>query len=268
MKWSVLIAAILVMASMELPGQNMADKPPVPLFIQVDHLGNLYELESSHTLKKYNPEGEFLSQYSHPDYLDLNQVDVKDPYKITLFYPDQQKIVILDKELNYLSELDLGRLNERYIQLCCRTVDGLFCLFDQNQQQILLIDDDVQLRSESFPLYQEGLDDFRPLGLHASHERIVLTGAEGVVVLFDHLGNYDRKLDLENYESIQLIKDRLLIFRSGGVRIYNFSSFDESTLFEGHIGDLEAFKLDPNRSELQIIDRVAPFGLIKSIKIP
>jgi hypothetical protein len=268
LKCSVLLAIAFLMAGRGMEAQKVADDLLNPLFIQVDRLGNMYEVASSHILKKYNADGEYLSQYSHPDYLDFNQVDVRDPYKITLFFKDQQKIVILDNALNYLSEIDLSVLEDRYIQLLCRTVDGLFCLFDQNQQQVLLVDDNLQQQSESFPLYQEGIEEFTPLSLLAGQNRIVLAGEEGLLVLFDHLGNFERTLLLEKFEGIQLINDRLLIFRSNTILVYNFFSFEESLLYEGTEDQLTAFKLDPKRNELQVIGREAPFTFIKSIKIP
>src|SRR5215471_5359097 len=76
----------------------------------VDNLGNVYMINQNGQLKKTGPAGDSLAIYNDiTHYGKISYVDVTNPLKVLLYYQDFGTVVILDRFLNKVSDIDLRK---------------------------------------------------------------------------------------------------------------------------------------------------------------
>ena len=164
--------------------------------VHMDKLENLYRVDNQVSLLKYNKDGIKLFEYSNPSFSGIYGVDVSDPYKVLLFYRDQQKVVFLDNTLSEISISDLTHSVNSYFSCLSRSIEGDLWAYEINSQKLLKLSEDMEILEESFPLYQEGISGFSPESIGVGIENVILGDSDSGVLLFDHLGNYQKKLPL------------------------------------------------------------------------
>src|SRR5206468_842074 len=107
MRLLTLLCSLLTVSSFTTNDYNLIKSIPLHAsFFTTDNLGNAYVVENNE-LKKYDPSGKLLSNYSEKNLGTLKFVDVGNPLKIILFYPDFQQINILDSKLLLESTIQL-----------------------------------------------------------------------------------------------------------------------------------------------------------------
>src|SRR6185312_10613530 len=82
-----------------------------------DNLGELYIINTDNQLKKYNEKGDSLGVFNQVSkYGKLSYVEAQNPWKVILFYKNYSTIVLLDKFLNVLGNINLRRQNIFQVQ--------------------------------------------------------------------------------------------------------------------------------------------------------
>jgi hypothetical protein len=229
--WTRLSVGFLVFLLSCKPGTRIQQDPGGTEILR-DKLGQFYELADDSTVRKYGKNGQLQYEYRDQDLLSNPSIDVRDPYKISLFYQGQQKLVLLDNTLNPLSVMDLSGLEDAYISLVCRSEDGNFWLFDANGQKLILVDENLLALRESFPLYQEGIGAFTPRFMDVGLESILLGDPDSGILLFDHLGNFRRQFRIQGFLEVRLIGERIILVREEGVFAYDPIHFEPIRLVD------------------------------------
>src|SRR4051812_47061664 len=70
--------------------------------IAIDNFGNFYSA-SNNSVLKFSPEGNFLYRYEEFRYGKIGMIDVTNPLKMMVFYPDFMTVVLVDKFLSPLT---------------------------------------------------------------------------------------------------------------------------------------------------------------------
>jgi hypothetical protein len=223
--------------------------------IQVDYRGNFYSVEGTRQLRKYNSEGQLLYEYTHPEYAGISDVDVSDPHKVVLFYKDQQKAVILDRSLAFLSVLDLNRLEKSYAVLFRRSEEEFYWLFDINAQKLISVDEDLTVLNEGFPLYQEGIQNFYPEMIGVGLEWIVLGDPDQGILIFDHFATYRKKIPIKGFESLLTFQEGIYFSVGGKSYFYNPAEFEPRELIKKESSVDSYYAWDLVRQKLQFIDK-------------
>lgn len=234
----------------------------------MDNLGQLYELMDEDVIRKYAKNGHIQYEYRHPELLSITSIDVTDPYKIGVFYRDQQEILLLDNTLNPLSTLQLKSLENTNFTAFSRSMEGDFWLYESNQQKLFRIDNGLNVLAESFPLYQEGIDHFSPIAFEISQNRLVVGDTNGTVLVFDHLANYLNRLDLPPFLNFHLIDNRLLLIRNDGVYLYDFESFETIPIAIEIRQEIRTWAIDHQNEEIIFYVGKDPLNEYMRVRIP
>lgn len=216
--------------------KNQGDKPVLMentyTFFQMDQLGHFYRVDNYSTLVKFDLGGRELFDFSRRDLGKITSVDVSDPYKTLVFYRDQQQLVVLDNTLYVLAMMDLSQLEGKYIQQAATSEDGHYWLFDLYGQVLLKIDSNLHIIEESFPLYQEGIDDYKPENLSVQNGSLLVGDPYKGILLFDHFGTYKKHIPIYNF-SFAILIDQFIYYVKGKDLIrYDLDLFDEQVLFD------------------------------------
>lgn len=216
----------------------------------MDKLENLYRVDDQVSLLKYDKNGIKLFEYSNPSFSGIYGVDVSDPYKVLLFYRDQQKVVFLDNTLSEISISDLTHSGNSYFSCLSRSIEGDLWAYEINSQKLLKLNEDMEILDESFPLYQEGLSNFSPDFIGVSMEDMVLGDPDSGVLLFDHFGNYQKKLPIVSFSMLKNLGTSLLYYKEQIFYQYDKAIFEEKALTENRDYATILFAIDEVNTQI------------------
>ncbi len=146
---------------------------------QVDNLGNLYLLTQRNQLRKYTPVGDSVGVFNDVvRYGRLRTMDVSNPMRMLLFYPDFGKILLLDRMLKPIDEIDLRRLSMMQVSAVATSYDNHCWIYDDQDARLRKLDAQGRILLES--------PDLRMLMDDVPHP-VFLSDQQGIVSMYDPL---------------------------------------------------------------------------------
>lgn len=172
----------------------------------VDNLGELYIINTDNQLKKYNEKGDSVGVFNQvTKYGKLSYVEAQNPWKAILFYQDYSTIVLLDKYLNVLTNINLRKQNIFKVRAVTTSYDNNIWLYDEQENKLKKIDDtgnkifesvDFRLLFDSVPSPQKIIDD---------DGFVYLYDPEKGLYIFDYYGSFKSKLLFLNWTDVTVI---------------------------------------------------------------
>ncbi len=186
-------------------------------FIGADELGNLFFMENQ---VFYRKSGQRIFSFSNIDLGAITAVDVGNPFKILLFYRDFNSVIILDNNLNELSErLDFTGETQ---------FNNVLFVGNSSQNNIWLYADDNKLHLYNYETLSEELqtqattfyeDDFQALGL-VSTFKLAWIQSETEALEFNEYGNYVRTYPISGVEQIFPFQKGILVLKDGSFEYF------------------------------------------------
>ncbi len=113
--------------------------------IYSDNFDNLYVL-SENIIIKYNREGKETATFHPENGEEITSVDVRNPFKISLFFNSTNKIVLLDNKLTQISDdIYLDKAGIVGDALICNATIGGFWVYDNSNTKLLKLKTDFSL---------------------------------------------------------------------------------------------------------------------------
>src|ERR1700690_540378 len=135
----------------------------------VDNLGELYIINTDNQLKKYDEKGDSIGVFNKvTTYGNLSYVEAQNPWKSILFYKNYSTIVLLDKYLNVISDINLRNQDIFQVNAVTTSYDNNIWLYDEQENKLKKIDDsgneifetiDFRLLFDSVPSPQKIIDN-------------------------------------------------------------------------------------------------------------
>ncbi|CAN5290771.1 hypothetical protein BH20BAC1_BH20BAC1_19920 [soil metagenome] len=149
----------------------------------VNNLGELFIINTNNQLKKYNEKGDSIGVFNLvTKYGKLTYVEAQNPWKTILFYEQYATILLLDKYLNVLTNINLRNQNIFKVKAVTISYDNNIWLFDEQENKLKKIDDSGKELFAS--------NDFRNI-FDTVPTPVKITDADGYVYLYDpQLGLY------------------------------------------------------------------------------
>ena len=186
-------------------------------FIGADELGNLFYMENQ---VFYRKSGQRIFSFSNVDLGAITTVDVGNPFKILLLYRDFNSVIILDNNLNELSQrLDFTEETQ---------FNNVLFVGNSSQNNIWLYADDNKLHLYNYETLSEELqtqamtfyeDDFTAQGLASTFKRAWIQ-SETEALEFNEYGNYVRTYPIAGAEEIFPFQKGILVLKEGTFEYY------------------------------------------------
>ncbi len=189
---------------------------PISSF-SVDNLGELYLINIDNQLKKYNANGDSIGVFNQvTKFGKLSYVEAQNPWKTILFYKNFSTIVLLDKYLNVLGNINLRNNNIFSVKAVTNSYDNNIWLFDEQENKLKKIDDNgkVLLETVDFRLLFDAAPN--PLKIVDRDGFVYLYDPEKGIYLFDYYGSFKSKINFLNWTDFDVI----------GKNIYGFDSIN------------------------------------------
>ncbi|MEP7253067.1 MAG: hypothetical protein ABI683_11830 [Ginsengibacter sp.] len=172
----------------------------------VDNLGELYIINTDNQLKKYNEKGDSIGVFNQvTKYGKLSYVEAQNPWKAILYYQEYSTIVLLDKYLNVLTNINLRKQNIFKVKAVTTSYDNNIWLYDELENKLKKIDDtgnklfeSVDFRNlfDSVPTPQKIIDN---------DGFVYLYDPEKGLYIFDYYGSFKGRLSFLNWKDITVI---------------------------------------------------------------
>ncbi|MBK9454082.1 MAG: hypothetical protein IPO24_00165 [Bacteroidetes bacterium] len=194
MKNSILVILILMAVYAQAADSVICKINTVSTFFTVDAMGAIYYINEKEEIVKSNFNDSVTITYSNLNLGRPTFIDVSNPLKILVFYPDRQSIIILDNRLSELSMLQLtGTANTNNYQptaICKLVGTDHIWMYDELSRKLIRLDEAGKVIAESEVFDQ--LFDFS-LNLQkifsANDKVYISANGEGILV-FDAYANY------------------------------------------------------------------------------
>lgn len=181
-------------------------------FVGADELGNLFFKENQ---AFYRKSGSRIFSFSNVDLGEITAVDMGNPFKILLFYQDFNSVIILDNNLNELSQrLDFTGETQ---------FNNVLFVGNSSQNNIWLYADDNKLHLYNYETLSEELQtqamtfyeqDFKALGLVSTFKRVWIQ-SETEALEFNEYGNYVRTYPVDGATRIFPFQKGILVLKDG-----------------------------------------------------
>lgn len=181
-------------------------------FVGADELGNLFYIDDQVIYRKSGPR---IFSFSNVDLGEISQVDASNPFKILLFYKDFNSVLILDNNMNELSErLDFtGETQFNNVLFVANSSQNNIWLYaDDNKLHLYNYEELAEeVQTQALTFYQE---DFRALGLVSTFKNVWIQ-SEDEVFRFNEYGNYVETSSLKGVKRIFPFQKGLICYQNG-----------------------------------------------------
>lgn len=196
---------------------------------KMDVLEQIYTLSEDQYLKKWDKKGNLLFQFINNRDGKLNQIDVRNPLQILLFYSDQQRFITLDRTLTPLKEWQINQEDWGFIGCAATGKNDQIWLFDQFNYQLGSINKEGKIERPKTDLI---------FCCQQAPEIIYMAQTESHLYLFDHnqgiiqcdlLGQFLLFIPLKEWQKVLTFGNTIWIIKNEKIIEINN---------DGHIGEL------------------------------
>ena len=192
-----------------------------------NNLGELYIINTNNQLKKLNERGDSVGVFNQvTKYGKLSYVDAQNPWKTILFYENFSTIVLLDKYLNVLTNINLRKQNIFGVKTVAASYDNNIWLFDEQENKLKKIDDagKVLMETVDFRLIFDSVPS--PVQIVDRDGFVYLYDPKKGVYVFDYYGSFKNKIPFLNWKGITVIEKNLYGFDDRNLYSYSLGSLN------------------------------------------
>jgi glutaredoxin-related protein len=171
----------------------------------VDNLDNVYILNSTDQLKKYNAGGDSVAVFNNvKKFGRISTIDVSNPLKVLLYYKDFSTLVVLDRLLSTRNTLDLRKQNIFQVNAVAQSYDNNIWLYDENESKLKKLNDEGKVLQETA--------DFRSLfgeaprieNIYDQDGFVYLYDPAKSVYVFDYYGALRNKIQVNGWKDFKI----------------------------------------------------------------
>lgn len=209
-----------------------------------DPVGNVYLVNSSNTLYRFNNQGDSIGYFNEIKKGRITHIDATNPMRILLFYADYSQIVVLDRLLAKKSSMRLNTSGLFNVNCIANSTDGQIWIFEPASGTLLKIDDkvDITLSVSLKPLLPENLD---PSFLVEQDRNLFMVDSVEGIKRFDQFGFYKTSYAF-NTKEVQYINDYLIYYNRPYLFSYNTSTLVEQKLEIPIPNDVKQVRVERN----------------------
>jgi len=198
-------------------------------YFTIDVRENIYYINSVNEIIKTSCSDSSFISYSNSNLGKPARIDVSNPLKILVFYPDQQTVVILDNQLAELSQLSLkGNVNKPNYQpaaICKHSGTDHIWLYDELSRKLIRLDEagNVLASSESFD--QLFSFDVEVNTLYCVNDKVYIDTKSDGILLFDAYASYVHTIEV-NMQVHQITDNYIIGLNKNALQFYDLRSLE------------------------------------------
>ncbi len=198
--------------------------------MEVDPLGNIYLVDDEDRLFKFDTTGQKLFMVVNNNLGRVHSLDVGNPFKIMLFYRDQQTILLLDNTLSEIQRIPLIQWMLDDVTAANLSPDNAIWLFDGSNKVLVKMSDkgDPLVTSDPFNIINPSSP--RPDFIYDADQLLLLKETGQPLAVFNDFGNYLYSLEMDG-DLFSVSKDALIINKGSSLEIRNMKGHKEVSTY-------------------------------------
>ncbi len=190
--------------------------------MNVDEFGFIYVVTHDNTLIKYDRKGEQLYKYSPIHLGDIEKIDLTNPHKIMIFFPDFQIIKFLDNTLSEISSFLLSKVGDEITQVAMSNDNNIW-LYDMINRKILKVTHSGNELFSSQPLSDIVDGVFSPTFLYENNNQVYIYDANAGLLIFDFSAHFIKRYILPDKQVIYVDNDFFTYIEGHEIKSDNYS---------------------------------------------
>ena len=180
-------------------------------FIGIDGFDHTYYIKNNVLFKKRDKD---TINYSNVLLGKITSVNIQNPFKLVIFYKDFNSVVILDNNLNELTNrIDFTKEtlfnNVRFVS--ASSENNLWLFSDDSKLHLYNYKNhSIKVQTQPMIFYQ---NDFNTNQIKSTYKNVWLLSAKGVIQ-FNEYGNYIQFIDIENITDLFPLKKGFIYFKN------------------------------------------------------
>jgi len=235
MKWLPVIIVLLLSCGTTknaVPSERSAEVFGGKVYL--DRFDNVYAINASHEVIKYDDSGKVQFVYSNRVMGDITHLDVSNPQLVIAYVSAFGRVIVLDNTLAELSSKSLVDLGYTDVSMMAVSNDGNYWLYDEANWRLLKVNLEGDIIAESNRLGDFQAEQSECLYMVERGNRVYLSTANGQLLIFDNLGSYMKAIPLPGITKFSVNGQQISYLHQGQVMRYDMKLLGASTdLFDG-----------------------------------
>lgn len=192
-----------------------------PVKASIDRIGNVYVVDNTGQLFRYNPKGKQQLDYSPPIPAEITLMESWQGLRIFLFFRDLQEYSFLDRFLTN-QQGNYNFTNVGFVEMAAPSYDNNIWLIDQTDFSLKKygVFQNETLSSTPFDLLLNP-DQYEITFIKEYHNKIYVSDKNSGILLFDNFGNFIRKYDLPGIDFFNFYDDNIYFIYKGKIILIN-----------------------------------------------
>ncbi|MDZ4757714.1 MAG: hypothetical protein SGJ10_06185 [Bacteroidota bacterium] len=178
--------------------------------------GNYYSINANSDILKYDSSLKILVTQHFKSFGAASIIDASNPFDISVFYADDNIVLVTDNNLTFKFQIDLNTLGQNYSAFA-KSYDNEFLLFDANLKKIIKFNGKGEIIKQTNNLEQTTGDKLQVKILYDNGQSILMFDEKNIIYNFDLNGRLLKKLNLKNNHFINFSKEGYYISDTNGV---------------------------------------------------
>ncbi|TAE66044.1 MAG: hypothetical protein EAZ85_16145 [Bacteroidetes bacterium] len=180
--------------------------------VSIDKNEHLFVGDIEGNLKKYDKNGQILLEYSPQKIATISYIDAWASLQILAFYQDWQEFILFDRFLNPKQTEKINNEKIGFMSAMCLSADGMLWIFDQNDMSLKKynqITEQILIYTPLDLLLEPKEYDIKIIKEYQNF--IFVIDKKSGILVFDNLGNFKRKINISDFQSISFLDDSIYI---------------------------------------------------------
>lgn len=193
--------------------------------ISVDNFGNYYVISDNQVLK-FDRDGKYSERFEEVHNGKIGSLDVSNPFKILVYYPDFLKVVILDKFMTFLISYDFFSIGYQNVSAVGTSADGNFWFYDNVNYLLKKIDVSGNVQLQSQPLNQLTDKIINPNFILEKNGQVFMNDPDAGILVFDNFGAYYKTIPIKGLHKFHILQEQIVYYQDNKLRSYNPLTFE------------------------------------------
>lgn len=211
---------------------------------------------SNNGVIKYNNDGAFICRYEEFKYGKVGMINVTNPMKVLVYYPDFMTVITLDKFLSPLNTYNFFDLGYQNVSAVASSVDGQIWFYDNIDFKLKKIDETGKIYRESQPLNIVLEQTPNPNFMMERDNLLYMNDPAIGILVFDMFGSYSKTIPLKGLSRFQILQDQVIYFDSLQLHAYNTFTLELKSLALPDTTGVTLAVLDKNRMAVLKKDKI------------
>ena len=193
--------------------------------VSVDNFGNFY-VTSDNQIVKFDRDGNYQVKFEEVHNGKIGSIDVTNPFKMIVYYPDFMKAVVLDKFLTYLVSYNFFDLGYTNVTAVGSSADGYLWFYDANDYTLKKIDVTGNVQLQSQPVNQQINKIINPNFIIEKNGQVFVNDTATGILVFDNFGAYYKTIPILGLQKFHILQEQIVYYQDDKLRSYNPVTFD------------------------------------------